>query len=171
MKRVIWMLATTLVLGTGVVRGQQADAKGESREKIAEAKRAYLVKELNLTSEEVSKVMEVIAELDEQRFRLWQESKETRERIRKKDMTLTDEELKLYLERKLDNKVREAELERIYYKKLSTIIPVRKLVLLDHLEKRFARNYMFDRLKVDGAKLKNQLKSGKGLDIPHQHEH
>lgn len=165
------MLATTIVLGTGVVSAQQAEVKGESRERIAEAKKAYLAKELNLTNEEMDKVMEVLAELDEQRFRLWQESKETRERIRKKDMTLSDEELKLYFDRKLDNKVREAELERMYYKKLAAIIPVRKLVLLGRLEKEFVRNYSFKRLKSDATKLKEMLKQGKGLEIPHQHEH
>lgn len=114
---------------------------------FADARRTFLVNELQLTDEEVVALMPILSELDEQKYTLWKEGKEIRRRIRERDDNLTEEELRAYFERNLDNKVREAELERIYYKRCSGVLPISKLVRLEYLNKRFVRAYFADKHK------------------------
>lgn len=151
MKQTLWIISVCLLLCIGSASAQ--DDKRPSREEIAKAKRAYLVEQLSLDDKQADGLMEVLNELDELRFKLWQEEREVRLRIHRRDTTLTDDEMRLHFERSLDNRVREAELERVYYKKCAAVLPIEKLVRLERLNKRFTRNY-FKHHKASRAQAK-----------------
>lgn len=141
MKPIVWILAICLALIGGYGSLQAQSERHPSREQIAQAKRTFLVEQLQLTQAESTALMPILEELDEQRFKLWQELRRMSQRIHRGDSTLSDDELRLHLDRLLDNRVREAELERIYYKKCCNILSPRKVALLEHLNRRFARHY------------------------------
>lgn len=111
-----------------------------SREKIYQHKKNFFVKELQLGEKETNNLMEVLKELDQKRFELWKPLQETRSRLRKKEK-LSQEEYNKYFEQVLDTRVKEAELERSYYKKCKGFIPVEKLVHLEYSNREFAKKY------------------------------
>lgn len=145
MKRIVLLLIGLVFFASASYAERERPSAPSEREamyaKFREARGAYLIKELQLTAEEAEGIMPILAELDDQKVALWREGKEMRKRIKDHDPQLTQDELKAYFERNLDNKVREAELERIYYKKCAQVLPLEKLVRLEYLNRRFVRSY------------------------------
>lgn len=154
MRRCIFILLGLMTLGSVYGYAQQGPerergrGKRPSREEITQQKRAYLVRELSLTDKEADGLMPILEELDTQRFRMWKGIESTRHRIHAKDSSLTDEELRKYFEQELDNKVKEAELERTYFKRCRDILPLNKLVRLERANRHFAQEF-FRRAKRD----------------------
>lgn len=112
-----------------------------SREQIIQSKRAFLKKELGLSEQTLDALMPKLNELDEQRFRIWQELKPIRKRLRDLDSSLTDTELNQYTERLLNSKVREAELERTYYLKCKELLTPVQWARLEEVNRRFAQKF------------------------------
>lgn len=112
-----------------------------SREQIIQHKRAFLKKELALSEQTLEVLMTKLNELDEQRFRLWQELKPISKRLREQDSSLTEAELNQYTERLLNNKVREAELERTYYLQCKELLTAEQWARLDGVNRRFAQEF------------------------------
>lgn len=111
-----------------------------SKEKIQTEKKDFLTKELELSDKEAESLMTILNELDEQRFKLWQGTRELRERIRRGDK-LSDAEYSQHFEHVMNNRVREAELERTYYTKCKTVLPMNKLVRLERANREFAKHF------------------------------
>lgn len=120
-----------------------------SREKIQREKRAFLIKELELSDYEADALMNVLSELDDARYRLWSETAQMHRRLHKKEASISEEELIKHFDRSLDNRVKEAELERTYYSKCKSIIPMHKLVRLEHANRRFFREHFAKHKKKD----------------------
>ena len=113
----------------------------EHRERIRAEKRAFLVKELSLTTAEADALMPLLNELDDKRFGLWRELEPIGRRLRQGDKTLTAEEMSSFYDKTLDFHVKEAELERTYYLRAKTILSGDRLVRLPWVCKEFARRY------------------------------
>ncbi|MDO4692371.1 MAG: hypothetical protein Q4A64_05830 [Porphyromonadaceae bacterium] len=182
MKQTLWIISICLFLCSSSAWAQEG--KRPSREEVAKAKRAYLVEQLALDDKQASGLMAILNELDDLRFKLWQEMRDAKHRIYRRDTTLTEDELRLHFERSLDNRVREAELERVYYKKCATILPIEKLVRLEWLNRRFARNYFKHHIAgrahgkvleghrdVQKQKEKRGRASNRELERRHQNQH
>ena len=122
-------------------RGNKQERMASMRERIRAEKRAYLIQHLELTEKEADGVMSILNELDEKRFQLWREGEALGGRVRKSDKTLTDEELNTFLEQSLSARIKEAELEKAYYLRCRTILPVQKAVRLPHVCRAFARRF------------------------------
>lgn len=141
-----WIIA--LIVGLLSVTGLVAQGRrggGErnvmpSKEQIQSEKKAYLTKELQLTDKEADGLMVILNDLDEQRFKLWQSTEQTRNRIRRGD-TLSDEEYQQHFDKVMNNRVREAELERTYYAKCKSVLPLSKLVRIERVHREFAKHY------------------------------
>lgn len=116
------------------------------RERIRSEKRAFLVKELNLSASEADALMALLNELDDKRFALWMQLEPIGKRLRQGDKTLTAEELSAFYEKSLDFHVQEAELERTYYLRARPILNGERLVKLPWVCKEFARRF-FDKHK------------------------
>lgn len=122
--------------------GESTPQKGKpSREQIIQSKRAFFKKELGLSEQTLDALMAKLNELDEQRFRLWQELKPIRKRLRDQDSSLTSAELNQYTEQLLNSKVREAELERTYYLKCKELLTAVQWARLEEVNRRFAQEF------------------------------
>lgn len=141
-----WLIAfiVGLLSVTGLVaqgRRGGGDRKGmPTKDQIVSEKKAYLTKELQLTDKEADALMVIVNELDDQRFKLWQSTEQTRKRIRSGE-TLSEEEYQQYFDRVMNNRVREAELERTYYGKCKRVLPISKLVRIERVHREFARQF------------------------------
>ena len=138
------LLALTLWLSP--LEAQQpkrpAKPKHESlHQQIRSAKRKYLIEELSLTEKEAKDIMPILDELDTKRYQLWREGAPLGKRIRQGDKSLTDAELEKHLDYTLNASVQEAELERTYYNKCRSLLPLPKLVRLPFACKDFARDF------------------------------
>ena len=116
-------------------------AKSAMRDKVRQEKRAFLIKELSLSTTEIDGLMPILNELDDKRFALWMGSKNLANRFHRKDKTLTAEELNSLFEQTLDFHVKEAELERTYYLRCRSVLSGEKLVRLPFVCKDFARRF------------------------------
>lgn len=141
---VVLCAATTLQAESNIQRGEKS-ANQPSREQIQQEKRKHLVKVLELTEKEADELMPILNELDEQRFKLWQSVGDVRHRIHQKEAKLSDAEYETFFTKVMDNRVREAELERTYYKKCKAVLPIRKLVGLERANREFARQFFHKR--------------------------
>lgn len=138
------LLALTLWLSP--LEAQQpkrpAKPKHESlHQQIRSAKRKYLIEELSLTEKEAKDIMPILDELDTKRYQLWREGAPLGKRIRQGDKSLTDAELEKHLDYTLNASVQEAELEKTYYNKCRSLLPLPKLVRLPFACKDFARDF------------------------------
>lgn len=115
------------------------------KEKIQAEKKEFLTKELELNEKEAEGLMTILNELDEQRFKLWKDAKELRDRIRRGDK-LSDAEYSQHFDRVMNNRVKEAELERNYYGKCKSVLPMNKLIHLERANREFAKQF-FSRKK------------------------
>lgn len=130
---------------------QTAEAKQPNMQQIKERvraeKRAFLIKKLELTEQEANAIMPLLNELDDKRFLLWNSSHAMWRRIKRGDKSLTDKELRAHADLMLNNQVKEAELERTYYKKCASLLPAAKYVRLSGACKDFARQFFERRHK------------------------
>lgn len=113
-----------------------------SREKIQQEKKDFLKKKLQLTDKESDDLMVILNELDIQRFKLWQQTRELGRRIHQGDHSISDEEYNKHFTKVLDNKVEEAQLERTYYLKCKEVLPMSKLVKLDRVNREFVHLFL-----------------------------
>ena len=147
MKRFLYLLLTLTFFTSAEAASPQKkkptteQAKIAMREKVRQEKRAFLIKELDLSTTEIDGLMTILNELDDKRFSLWMGSKDLAARFHRKDKTLTAEELNSLFEQTLDFHVKEAELERTYYLRCRSVISGEKLVRLPFVCKDFARRF------------------------------
>lgn len=134
------MALFVLSLSLSAQRATKDRNKYPTKEQIQEQKRSFLAQELQLSDKEVDGLMEVLKELDEHRFKLWQSVHDLRERILNGE-TLSDSEYSHFFDQVMNNRVREAELERTYYGKCRGIIPLSKLVKLERANREFAKYF------------------------------
>lgn len=147
MKRFLYLLlALTLFVSAEATNPQKQkptpeQAKNAMRDKVRQEKRAFLIKELSLSTTEIDGLMPILNELDDKRFALWMGSKNLANRFHRQDKTLTAEELNSFFEQTLDFHVKEAELERTYYLRCRSVLSGEKLVRLPFVCKDFARRF------------------------------
>lgn len=145
-------LALVVALVSSVAVGAQQRRQGgerphmPSREQIKTQKRAYMARELQLSDKEVDKLMVIINELDDQRFALWRSVEPTRHKLRRGD-TLSTEEYAQHFDKTMNNRVREAELERDYYGRCKSILSMDKLIKLERINREFARSFFLKKHK------------------------
>ncbi len=122
-------------------RGGREHLSHLTKEQIQEKKKVFLTEQLQLSHKEADALMDILNDLDEQRFKLWQSTSDTRNKI-KSGETLSDDEYSKYFEMVLNNRVREKELERTYYNKCKTVLPMSKLVKLERANRDFVRKIL-----------------------------
>jgi len=120
-----------LVLPFPSMNAQQQAGKGRLKEKLKASHAAYITKELDLTESEAQKFWPVYnayrAEIEELRSDAdW-----------KPIESMTDKEAEDVLNRQLDTKAKEVELQKKVVQKLKAIIPARKIILLWKAEKEY----------------------------------
>lgn len=123
-----------------------------------EAKRnAFITAEVGLTPEEASLFIPLCDQLRQKRFEVGKESRRISREISKKGDT-TPEEYTKAIDLYLDASIKEAELEKEYYKKFKEILSPEKLYKYRNAEIKFARHFMRDSGNQHNHKEDNQKK-------------
>ncbi len=126
-----------------------------------EAKRnAFITAEVGLTPEEASEFIPLCDQLRQKRFEVGKESRRlSREIGRKKGAT--SEEYNKAIDMYLDASIKEAELEKEYYKKFKEILSPEKLYKYRNAELKFARHFMRNPENMEHRKEDNQKRNKK----------
>lgn len=146
-KRISITLMGALWLSTlSLAQAPQGRGKNKERgkrpaiEQIRAEKHSYLVKELELSEEEAKALMPLVNELDKARFEIWQTERELRQKVKQNNAQLSDKEIRAYLDLQSDNRVKIAEIERSYYKRIAEVLSPQKLLRLEQAHRRFVQS-------------------------------
>ena len=127
-------------------RQERMAQRDEERKKQFEefkAKRvAYITGELNLTEKEAQVFWPVCNELQEKKFELHRANREELKSIIQKIRTnepVSDEEYAKIIRANTEIKVKEAELDKLYFDRMIKILPTEKVFKYQRAEQRFAQ--------------------------------
>ena len=127
-------------------RQERMEQREEERKKRFEefkAKRvAYITGELNLTEKEAQAFWPICNELQEKKFELHRANREEMRSIFQKirnNEPVSDEEYVKIIRANAEIKVKEAELDKLYFERMIKILPVEKVFKYQRAEQRFAQ--------------------------------
>lgn len=112
-----------------------------SKEKFIQQRNQYLIQELNLTNEEAARFLPLCQELMEKKFALGLESRKKAHAIKVKG-NVSDAEYESVIDTWINNRVKEALLEKEYYQKFKRVLPMQKLRKYQELDMKFMRQMM-----------------------------
>jgi len=135
------LLVLSLFIGSVVLNGQ--DKKGNSSsfdiDKFKKERAAYFTKELNLTDVEVKAFIPLLDEFMSKKYSINKDYRKQIKDIRRKTTKVTDAEYTSSTDAFLDAKIKEAELQKEYYKKFMKILPAEKVYKLQFVEVDFMK--------------------------------
>ena len=112
-----------------------------NKEEYIASKNAFIIAEVELTSEEAAVFIPLCNELHDKKFELDRSCKKFIKKIKgKKDITVS--EYSQAVECRLDAQIKIANLEKEYYDKFKTILSPKKLYKYQFAEMKFAHNFM-----------------------------
>jgi hypothetical protein len=127
----------------------------ERFEAFKEERKAYITKEMDLTTEEAQAFWSLCDELDSKKFELNRElrkkKRESRE-AKKNGKEIADEVYKEYLELRAEVRLKEAELDKEYLKKFLEVIPAKKIAAFYKADQDFGKKMMEKRHKKENKK-------------------
>jgi hypothetical protein len=132
------LFAGTLFAQGGRRQGQGQPDPAVMRERIKQYKEEYIREALVLTDEDAKKFFPVYNQFDADRFAL----KQAENKLKRGFMAKSDEQLKADLEKMLQLKEQELELEKTYMKKFLAILTPRQVAALYHAENQFRRKLL-----------------------------
>ncbi|MTI26749.1 hypothetical protein [Fulvivirga kasyanovii] len=138
MKKIIMVL---LLVFSGTLLMAQSK---EALEKIESARIALITERLELTPEQAEKFWPLYREYSEKRKELRQEFMDARQSVDRKDMT--EEESKMLLNKGLELKERQLNIDRTYAERLTRVISTQQLLQLRKAEDDF-RRMLLERLE------------------------
>lgn len=125
----------TILLIAGLLHLGAFAQDGEAMKKIESARIALITERLDLTPDQAEKFWPVYREYNEERRQLRQEFRETRRSA--DQQSLSEEESKQLMERALDLKQREVNLDKKYSERMTQVISTQQLLKLRNAEKDF----------------------------------
>lgn len=138
MKTLTGTLLLMMVAWAGVAQSQEA------MQKIESARIALITERLDLTPEQAEKFWPLYREYSEKRQQLRQEFIQARQSVGRENMS--EEESKQLLQKGLDLKERQLNLDKIYAEKLNRVISSQQLLQLRKAEDDF-RKMLLERLE------------------------
>ncbi len=137
-------------------RTEQRDQERKERFEEFKAKRvAYITDALDLTEKEAQAFWPICNELQEKKFELNKANREEMrpvfEKIRNKE-TVSDEEYAKMIKANAAIKVKEAELDELYFDRMLKVLPAEKVFKYQRAEQRFARQMLERPRGRDGAR-------------------
>lgn len=118
-------------------RGGKAFSVDDFKKNRAE----FLKKELALTPEEFNKFIPLSEELMDKKFALNREMRQLTRKMRaQKEMS--DKEIEKIIDLRLNNHIKEAQLEKSYFEKFKKVLPMKKVLKYFEADMKFAREVM-----------------------------
>ena len=115
--------------------------KSFSKDNFEKQRAEYLKRELDLTPKEASKFLPLSDELMEKKFELNRDSREKARALRKKS-NVSDAEYERVIDSWINNREKEAILEKEYYQKFKRVLPMRKVRKYQEVDMKFMRSMM-----------------------------
>lgn len=131
----IMMTFVLLVSAAVATVNAQAGEKTDKKEKLEALRVAFITKELNLTSEEAEKFWPVYNQREAEQEEV---RKQLRENHKGKNIDeMTDAEVEKLIEKQLELRQKELDIDKKYASKLKEVLPVKKVAKLPVAEKKF----------------------------------
>ena len=147
MKKTIPILIIILLLNSIVVFSQE--------NKDNKAKRiAFISIKLELTVEEAEKFWPILNDMESE-LKVLRKQKNKNKPEKKKVSEMSDEEVDALMLAAFDNKQKELDIKRKYHEKFKSVIPVKKVAKLYHLEHEYRRKRKEDNKKPGNEKPHN----------------
>ena len=144
MKKTIPILIITLLLNSIVIFSQE--------NKDNKAKRiAFISIKLELTVEEAEKFWPILNDMESE-LKVLRKQKHKNKPEKKKVSEMSDEEVDALMLAAFDNKQKELDIKRKYHEKFKSVIPVKKVAKLYHLEHEYRRKRKEDNKKPGNEK-------------------
>ena len=149
------ILVSLLVLGVSIAQGQK---KRPSKEQVEALRVAFITKKLNLTSKEAQVFWPIHNEFSEKMRTIHKQLRKLRKD--NKDLeTLTDEETEKLVDKHIELRQKELDIQKEYHAKFKEVLPIKKVALLYKAEDEFKRDLL------------RKLKDHKGGGGPPHHPH
>ncbi|MFZ5551535.1 MAG: Spy/CpxP family protein refolding chaperone [Bacteroidota bacterium] len=135
MKKTTMTLLLLLSAAVTMVNAQPGGGKGEKKEKLEALRVAFITKELNLTPEEAEKFWPLYNQREAEQEAV---RKELRDQVKGKNIDeMTDAEVEKLIEKQLELRQKELDIDKKYAAKLKEVLPVKKVAKLPQAEKKF----------------------------------
>jgi len=131
MKKTIPVLIIVFLINSIVIFSQES--KGNKAKRIA-----FISSQLELTVEESEKFWPILNEMESELKVLRKQKHENRPE-KKKVSEMTDKEVDALMLAAFDNKQKELDIKRKYHEKFKSVIPIKKVAKLYHLEHEFRK--------------------------------
>lgn len=131
----------SITLSVAIAQKKEGRNRSFSKKEFFEKRRAFLQKEMGLTDEEAAAFFPLTEEFMQKRF---EESKSFREAHKKikRNPNVTDADYEKILDLYIDLKIKNAELEKEYYKRYKQVLPAKKLFEYQRSERKFGNRFM-----------------------------
>ncbi|MDR1517724.1 MAG: hypothetical protein LBS52_06495 [Dysgonamonadaceae bacterium] len=156
MKRKIALLLTGLFLClTTVSIYAQRDGRRMNMADFEKRKMAYIQKEAGLSKEECDRYFPINNELSRKKFELHRQHRQKIQKMKEDNGNMSDEEYRALLENDRDVKLKEAELDKLYSKRLEQTLSLEKLYKAQQAEKKFMQQEVAKFREGRGERRKN----------------
>ena len=159
MRKIFFITFAVILVQTSFsVSAQEArkDRKSFDKEAFEARRNAFIVTEVGLTPEEAERFIPLCDELRKKRFEVGRECRKLTKQVRSKENP-TDADYNEVIDKCLEVEIKEAELEKEYYKKFKQILSPEKLYKYREAEFKFVREFMGHNKKKE--KQKKHIKS------------
>lgn len=112
-----------------------------SKEQFKQKRAAFLKSELDLTPTEAAQFIPLSEELMEKKYELNRFAREKARAIRNRN-NVSDAEYEVVIDTWINNRVKEALLEKEYYRKFKRVLPMYKLRKYQEVDMKFMRSVM-----------------------------
>jgi len=135
MKKIIFVLGFFFILFQGF--SQPKDGKDENFKKYQSMKVSYMTEKLNLTPEEAQKFWPVYNEFDKKRFGIHKKAYDISKKIHDNIDKYTEKDYRNFITEMENKELAELNLAKEYNEKFLKILPAKKVVMIDNVEKDF----------------------------------
>lgn len=134
-----YLLLLILVIATFSVNAQQRKhGKKFDYEKFKKERADFIIKEVGLTNQEAKAFMPLCEELMRKKFELNRDVRKQRRDLNKK-ASKTDKDYETVIDMSIDNKAKEAQLEKEYYKRFKKVLSPQKIYKYQRAEMKFMK--------------------------------
>lgn len=134
------MITTIALLGLSISTFAQKEERIKNREELKAQKVAFITERLALTPTESKAFWPVYDQKDQEKKAIMKSIKGDRKENPKKKMEdMTDDEVKALLNKMIEKKQAELDIQKKYNEKFLAILPAKKVAKLYHVEREFRK--------------------------------
>lgn len=142
MRTKVILIITTIFIGLISLNAQDKGNQSSDFDRLKKERAIYFTQKLNLSDSEAKSFIPLLDEFLTKKYTINKDYRRLVKTIRKKNNKITDAEYTTCTEKFLDSKIKEAELQKEYYKKFMKILPADKVYKLQFVEVDFMKQVL-----------------------------